>query len=146
MTDQQPAQQNLAEKIREMPIGSAVIGGGAALVLTEAINVGALIFAAPIASAGMAFRGAVNAFDKKRSGLSRIFSAAAAVVGVIGAVAPFAIAGPEALGALFLSLGATAVAGAFNVVSYAIRNKKLPFSVSIKKDPPPAPPAPAPAP
>jgi hypothetical protein len=124
-----------------MPIGSAVIGGASALILTETINVGALIFAAPIASMGMAFRGAVNAFDKKRSGLSRIFSAAAAVVGVIGAVAPFAIAGPEALGALVISLGATALAGAFNVVSYAIRNKKLPFSVSIRKNPPPAAPA-----
>lgn len=141
---EQTADKSFSEKIAEMPIGSAVIGGAAGLILTETINVGAMIFAAPIASAGMAFRGAVQAFDKKRSGLSRVFSAAAAVVGVIGAVAPFAIAGPEALGALVISLGTTALAGAFNVASYFLRNKKMPFSVEIKKDaPPPAPAAPS---
>ncbi len=144
MAEQCP-QQNFIEKVKDMPLGSALIGVVGAGVLTNAFNVGALIFAAPIASAGIAFRGIVGAFDSKRSGLSRVFSAAAAVVGAVGAIAPFAISGPEALGALVISLGAMAVGGAFNVASYFLRNKKLPFSVSIKKDAPKQAVTPAPA-
>jgi hypothetical protein len=115
---------------------TAVAGAG---ILTEAFNVGAMIFAAPIACAAVAVSGTINACDKKRSGLSRIFSAAAAVTGAIGAVAPFVIAGPEALGAFVISLAAMTAAGAFNVAAYALRNKKLPFSISFTKNKPEAP-------
>lgn len=128
--------QTTVEKIRELPIASGAIAVAGAGTLTQIFNVGALLFAAPLACAAVAVSGAVNAMDKKRSGLSRIFSAAAAVVGAVGAIAPFAIAGPEALGALVISLGAMTAAGAFNVAAYALRNRQLPFSLSIKRNKP----------
>jgi len=141
---EQAAEKSTVEKIRELPIMSAAISATGGLTLTGAFNgLGMAIFAAPFASAAVAISGAVNAFDTKRSGLSRVFNAAAAVVGAIGLIAPFAIAGPEALGALVISLGAMALGGAFNVASHFLRNKKLPVTIEIKKTP--APPAPTPA-
>jgi hypothetical protein len=132
-------QQSTIEKVKELPIGSAAAAAAGAGTLTQIFNAGALIFAAPLACAAVAVSGAVNAFDKKRSGLSRAFSAAAAVVGTVGAVLPFMIAGPEALGAFIITLGAMTAAGAFTVAAYALRNKKLPFSLSIKRNKPAAP-------
>jgi hypothetical protein len=132
-------QETGIQKIKELPIGSAAVAVAGAGTLAQIFNVGAMLFAAPLASAAVAVSGAVNAFDKKRSGLSRAFSAAAAVTGAVGAALPFLIAGPEALGALIITLGAMTAAGAFNVAAYALRNKKLPFSLTIKRNKPAAP-------
>ena len=123
------------DKLRELPVGSgiaAVVGIGA---LTETFNIGMFMLASPVASAAVAVPAIINAFDKKRSGLSRVFSAAAAVVGVVGAALPFVIAGPAALGGFLIATATMAAAGAFNVAAYALRNKQLPFSLSIKKTP-----------
>lgn len=129
-------QKTTVDKIREMPIGSGAVAVAGALSLTEVFNAGLLFFATPIASAAVAVAGAVNAFDRKRSGLSRAFSAAAAVVGVAGAAAPFAIAGSAALGGFFIAAATMTAAGAFNVAAYALRNKKLPFSLSFRRNKP----------
>jgi hypothetical protein len=131
--------QTTVEKIKELPIMSGAVAVAGAGILTEAFNVGMFLFAAPLACAAVAVSGAVNAMDKKRSGLSRIFSAAAAVTGAVGAAVVFTTAGPEALGAFVVSLAAMTAAGAFNVAAYALRNKKLPFSISIKRDKPATP-------
>ena len=128
--------KSTVEKIKELPIGSGAVSLLGVLSLTETFNLGAAIFAAPLACAAVAINGAVNMCDKKRSGISRAFSAAAAVTGAVGAVLPFVLVGPEALGALIVSAAAMAVAGAFNVAGYFARNKKLPFSFSIKKNTP----------
>lgn len=140
-------QKNTAEKIREFPLGSTAAAALSVATLTETFNVGMMLFGAPLVSGAVAITGAINAMDKKRSGLSRCFNAAAAVVGVIGAAAPFVVAGPAALGALFISVAAMGVAGGFNLAAYFLRNKKLPFTVSIDKTAEPEKPkAPAPTP
>ncbi|MEZ0259647.1 MAG: hypothetical protein ACAH80_01470 [Alphaproteobacteria bacterium] len=137
--------KNIAEKIREFPLGSAAAVALSVGTLTESFNVGLLFFGAPIVSGAIALTGAINAMDKKRSGLSRCFNAAAAVVGAVGAIAPFVIAGPAALGALFISAATMGVAGGFNLAAYFLRDKKLPFKVSVEKTTEPEKPkAPAP--
>lgn len=128
-------QKNTAEKIREFPLGSAAAAALSVASLSQSFNVGLMIFGAPIVSGAVAITGAINAMDKKRSGLSRCFNAAAAVVGAVGAVAPFVIAGPAALGALFISAAAMGVAGGFNLAAYFLRDKKLPFKVNVSKTP-----------
>jgi hypothetical protein len=130
----QPEQKSTVEKIREFPTGSLILSAVSVAALTESINLGMMFFAAPVGAAGLALSGALNAMDKKRSGLSRCFNAAAAVVGAVGAVAPFVIAGPAALGALFLSTAAMGIAGGFNLAAHFLRNKKLPITVSVKRD------------
>lgn len=130
-----PAEQkNTAEKIREFPLGSAAAMAASVASLTQSFNIGIMIFGAPLVSGAVAVTGAINAMDKKRSGLSRCFNAAAAVVGAVGAIAPFVIAGPAALGALFISAATMGIAGGFNLAAYFLRDKKLPFKVSIEPD------------
>ncbi len=133
MSDQTP--KSTIEKLRELPVGSGVAAVVGVSALTDTFNLGMLLLATPVASAAVAVPAIINAFDKKRSGLSRAFSVAAAVVGVAGAALPFVIAGPAALGGFLIATGTMAAAGAFNVAAYALRNKRLPFSLSISKTP-----------
>jgi hypothetical protein len=129
---EQITQKSTVQKIKELPIASGAIAVTSALSLTEVFNAGVLLFAAPLASAVVGVSGGINAFDKKRSGLSRAFSAAAAGVGIFGAALPFLIAGPGALGAIAVSLITATAAGAFNVAAYLLRNKKMP-SLALPK-------------
>ncbi len=133
MSDQN--QKTAIEKLLELPIGSGIAAVAGVAALTETFNFGMFMLASPIASAAVAVPAIINAFDKKRSGLSRVFSVAAAVVGVAGAALPFVIAGPAALGGFLIATGTMAAAGAFNVAAYALRNRQLPFSLGIKKTP-----------
>lgn len=130
-------QKSTVEKIRELPIVSGAIAAAGALSLTETFNFGVLLFSTPIASLITAASGALDMFDKKRSRLSRAFSAAAAGIGIAGVALPALAMGPEAaLGAIIISGVTMTVAGAFNVASYLTRNKKIPYSVTVKKDEP----------
>lgn len=127
-------QKSFVQRIKEAPSLSAVSSGIGVLSLTNVINLGLYTFLSPFASGGNGIAGALDLFDRSRSGLSRTFSGVAAATGIGGALMPLAISGPDGLGAFYIALGTMTVSGACNVASYHLRDKKIPFSISVKRN------------
>jgi hypothetical protein len=132
------------ERVRKFPIVStvAMVSPLALAAGTGAASVGTA--AAPLFGASVAISAALDLTDKKRSKLSKVFSAAAIGAGaILPLVITASVSGPDALGLLMIYPYTTALAGAFNLVAHATRNKHLSASVTITdstpKDPPPAP-------
>ena len=131
---------NTASKIREMPIGSTLCAAWgavafadmAAFIDSDLFASGAL-FVSPMLCAALAVPATIDLLSNDRTSLSKTFAFAAMTTGAIGAAAPFLTSGPEALGALFISMLAMSVAGTLNVASYLARNAEIPWSVKLQK-------------
>jgi len=130
------------DKIKSWPwVSTAAALGGAAVMAPRFAEVlaavpgydavvGAAAFAAPVLSIGAGVAGLRNAFDKQRSGLSRIFSAVAGVTGLAPVAAmPFFIDAPHGMGigtGMVASIMTMTVAGSLNVAVHTFDSKKNP--------------------
>lgn len=136
----------MASSLKEFPFVSAgsAIGGGltlSSLFLAPSLGVGLLMgaeiplmFGSPFISAGLVIPAAIDFFSKKRTGLSKTFSAAAAGAGALGCFAALTTGASAGLGAIAFSLVGMTVAGALNVASHLTRNTGLSVNVNISKE------------
>lgn len=126
------------DSIRSAPWFSCAAAFASATLLVESSPAAIpVLFGSPFVSAGLAVPATLNLFDKKRSGLSKIFSGAAAAVGVAGPLMLLSMSGPDVLGAFFFTTLSMAGAGTLNVISHFTRNVGRDVSIKIplgKKD------------
>jgi hypothetical protein len=90
--------------------------------------------ASPLISPALAVPATINLFKKERSGLSKVFSAAAAVAGVGGLLSMASVQGPDALAAPIYSTLGMIVAGTLNVISNLTADTKVKVSVSTESN------------
>lgn len=133
----------MLETIRKLPVLSSLsaafgVAAGVSMATGSEAVLGALFVGAmvsPFVSGGLMIGSALDFFDKKRSKLSKIFSAAAfasAGAGLAGLAIYSGAPGWEALtGIISTSVGMTA-AGVFNLASHFTQNKELSVSAKVE--------------
>lgn len=133
----------MLDTIRKLPVISSLslafgVAAGLSAVTgseTFAMPLAMVALASPFISGGLIVGSALDMADKTRSKLSKIFSGVAIASAISGIAAFAAYAGAsgfEPLVGIFGSAVGMSVAGGFNLVAHATRNKHL--SVTVNAD------------